>query len=97
MRHEYLPIVSTTAFPGPCDEIVVDRYREKTVQATGVWTATCALEGSLDGLVWSPLVSPLTAGFHSVPQAVYALRIAVSVDGTRPAVLFAGFDSRSDV
>lgn len=101
MRHEVNPIATSTAFvanPTGCTRIIVDRFREKTVQVgTTAFTAACNLQGSLDGTEWSNLQVGITAGaIYSVAFAVKYLRIAVTADGTRPTVLFAGFDSRSE-
>lgn len=100
MRHETNPIDAATAFvsnPTGGIPIVVERFREKTVQVAGTFTAVCNLQGSLDGSNWVNLYTGLTtATLYTIAQAVRLLRIAITTDGTRPTVTFGGFDSRTD-
>lgn len=77
---------------------LVERFRDKTVQVGGTFTATVAVEGSMDGNSWIVIGTPTSApAFVLVPQAVVHLRVNVTAftDG-EPVAIFGGFDQRID-
>lgn len=77
--------------------IIADRFVEKTVLISGTFSATCRVQGSVDGSTWADLTGNLTAPQAvAIPHTVRLLRIntTVYVSGAI-AASFCGFDARS--
>jgi hypothetical protein len=75
----------------------VFRFRDKTVQISGTFSATLQLEGSIDGNAFQAIGSSTsTTALISVPFAVQFLRVRVTAftSGT-PTAVVAGFDYRA--
>ena len=75
----------------------VFRFRDKTVQISGVFVASVQLEGSIDGDAFAPIGAPVTEpGFVAVPVTVELLRVRIAelTSGALSAT-FAGFDYRA--
>ena len=76
-----------------------DRYREKTVQIYGTFTATVEIQASLNGTDYFAVQSNISAGgAYAVAFTCKFIRIKTTAytNGT-PKAKFGGFDSRSDV
>jgi len=79
--------------------IVVEVFRESSVQIGGTFVATIQIEGRLDSsMPWSPIGSPVTApGFVDLPNFVTEIRANTTAhtSGT-PTGFFGGFNARTD-
>lgn len=77
--------------------VLVSGFDDKIVHVYGTFSATLAIEGSLDSVVWSPLVSGITtAGFYSIASNVSYIRMAVTAyTSGPPAALIACRHSRA--
>ena len=88
---------TTGASPGAA--IIVDRFRDKSVQFASFSTGTHQVEGSIDGTAYSQIGGDVTApGFVDLPNAVKFIRITctVNITGGPSEAFFMGFDSRTD-
>ena len=75
----------------------VFRFRDKTVQVSGVFVGALQLEGSLDGDDFEVIGAPVTApGFVLVPMTIELLRVRVTeLTSGVPTAAIAGFDFRA--
>lgn len=75
----------------------VFRFRDKTVQVSGVFVGALQLEGSLDGDDFEPIGAALTApGFVLVPMTIELLRVRVTeLTSGAPKAAIGGFDFRA--
>jgi len=75
----------------------VFRFRDKTVQVTGLFAGSVQLEGSLDGIDYAAIGAPVTApSLLAVPFTIEFLRVRVTaLTSGAIKVTAAGFDFRA--
>jgi hypothetical protein len=77
--------------------IFVPNYVEHTVQVSGTWTGTVKIQGSMNGLDFSDLLTFTSNGVQRFAHIVKHIRV-VAVSGfvnTDAAVVWGAFNSRS--
>lgn len=79
------------------DEILVERFTEKTVLFSGTFVATMRVQGSMDGANWADVSGDVTApSVVEVPHTVKYLRVRTTAFTSGvPAASFGGYDARS--
>ena len=87
-----LPVVNTNGADG--DARIIDRFRNKSVQFSGVSGGSFNLELEIDGIFVS--VQTITAdGITEVPQTAESARIhTTTASGGTPSATIMGFDDR---
>ena len=102
MRHEVQDLNILASGTGAGTEVLVDRFREKTVQLIDpggpAFNGSGDIEGSMDGTNFGKLITGVTAaGIWTITSAVKYLRFNMTarVAGTLTGKIGA-FDSRTD-
>lgn len=98
MRYETATLNVPTADNTNGTAQVCDHLREKTIQIVGSGTWDFQIQGSVDGVSFSALVSSVTAaGFQAIPQAIKQVRIRrTSLSSGSFEAILAGFNARAD-
>ncbi len=76
----------------------VSEYIDKWVQIGGTFTATVAIQGTIDGTNWFELASSAIPTIVEIPQTVQSIRSSISgfVANTSLSVMLACRDARTD-